>query len=117
MDYSTCLLWLEILIYLPIRFTLFCKPNPEELEYIANVDKEFEELIEEISNGPEDTENRTPRLDIWLSDICTLSLPSGSVKDWNVFTRRDESLADSARLYLLYKGIELPENVPYQNKN
>ena len=92
----------------------FVRPNPDELEYIANVDKEFEELIEEISNGPEETENRTPRLDIWLSDILsTLSLPSGSVKDWNAFTRRDESLADSARLYLLYKGIELPENVPY----
>ena len=30
----------------------FVRPNPEELKYIANVDKEFEELIEEISNGP-----------------------------------------------------------------
>ena len=56
----------------------FVRPNPEELKYIANVDREFEELIEEISNGPEDTKNRTPKLDIWLTEILSkLLLPSG----------------------------------------
>ena len=89
-------------------------PNPDELKYIANVDKEFEELIEEISNGPEDTKNRTPKLDIWLTEILSkLLLPSGPVKNWTSFVKRDENLANSARLYLLYKNIDLPENVPY----
>ena len=92
----------------------FVRPNPEELRYIANVDKEFEELIEEISNGPEDTSNRTPKLDIWLTEVLSkLLLPSGSVKNWTSFVKRDENLANSARLYLLYKEIELPENVPF----
>ena len=92
----------------------FVRPNPDELKYIANVDKEFEELIEEISNGPEDTKNRTPKLDIWLTEILSkLLLPSGTVKNWTSFVKRDENLANSARLYLLYKNIDLPENVPY----
>ena len=40
-------------------------------------------------------------------------LPSGSVKNWTSFVKRDEKLANSARLYLLYKNIDLPENIPY----
>ncbi len=66
----------------------FVRPNPEELIYIANVDKEFEELIEEISNGPEDTSNRTPKLDIWLTEVLRkLLLPSGPVKNWTSFVK------------------------------
>ena len=81
----------------------FVRPNPEELRYIANVDKEFEELIEEISNGPEDTKNRTPKLDIWLTEILSkLLLPSGPVKNWTSFVKRDENLV-------------IPENVNYDD--
>jgi len=91
----------------------FVRPNPEELMYIANVDKEFEELMNDISNGPEETKNRTPRLDIWLTEVLEeLRLPSGSAKSWSAFVRRDEALANGARLYLLSKDITLPSGVP-----
>tara|TARA_B110000495_G_scaffold3868_1_gene2884 strand:+ start:460 stop:3243 length:2784 start_codon:yes stop_codon:yes gene_type:complete len=91
----------------------FVRPNAEELIYIANVDKEFEELVEDISNGPEETDNRTPKLDIWLVKILDeLLLPSGPAKSWTAFVRRDESLANSARLYLQQRGISLPSEVP-----
>ena len=91
----------------------FVRPNAEELIYIANIDKEFEELVEDISNGPEDTTNRTPKLDIWLIKVLDgLLLPSGPAKNWTTFVRRDEALANTARLYLRYKKVSLPPKVP-----
>jgi len=91
----------------------FVRPNAKELIYIANIDKEFNELIDDISNGPEETKNRTPKLDIWLTKVLDkLLLPSGPAKNWTSFVRRDEALANSARLYLLYRGINLPPEVP-----
>ena len=91
----------------------FVRPNSEELIYIANVDKEFEELINDISNGPDEVQNRIPKLDIWLTEVLEgLLLPSGPAKNWTTFVRRDETLANNSRLHLLSKGITLPSEIP-----
>ena len=92
----------------------FVRPTTEEMEYIANVDKDFNNLIEEISRKPDSgSENRCQGLDIWLFDILSnLELPGGSAKDWKSFVRRDESLANLSRLYLFQKGLKLPSKVP-----
>lgn len=49
----------------------------------------------------------------WLTRILLeLRLPTGVMKDWKSFARRDPELADAARLFLLQQGRPLPENVP-----
>ena len=68
----------------------FVRPSSDELKYIANVDKDFNELLEELSRGPQDREGRAPRLDVWLAKVLDgLLLPGGKAKDWNAFYRRD----------------------------
>ncbi len=91
----------------------FVRPSPEELRYIANVDDDFKSLMSQLRKGPEDTEGRTPRLEIWLARVLDgLILPGGKVKDWKSFQRRDPRLADAARAYLAAGGLNLPPDVP-----
>ncbi len=92
----------------------FVRPDPKELEYIANVDKQFTSLIEELAIGPEDGDlERVPGLNIWLTDVLgNLSLPSGPAKDWISFQKRDSTLADYGRLYLTERELALPRGVP-----
>ena len=92
----------------------FVRPTIDELEYIANVDKDFNNLMEEISGKPDsNSEDRCQGLDAWLFDVLSnLELPGGSAKNWNSFVKRDESLANLSRLYLVQKGLNLPSNTP-----
>ena len=91
----------------------FVRPSSDELKYISNVDKDFNELLEELSRGPQDREGRTPRLDVWLAKVLDgLILPGGKAKDWNAFYRRDPRLADASRAYLTTRNLSLPPNVP-----
>tara|TARA_B100001113_G_scaffold308507_1_gene270711 strand:+ start:11964 stop:14762 length:2799 start_codon:yes stop_codon:yes gene_type:complete len=97
----------------------FVRPTTDELEYIANVDKDFNNLMEEISRKPNfDSENRCQGLDDWLFDILsTLDLPGGAAKNWNSFVKRDKSLANLSRLYLFQKGLSLPSTIPPLERN
>ena len=91
----------------------FVRPNAEELIYIANVDKQFDELIRDISTGSVESINQVPKLDIWLTKVLeNLLLPGGPAKNWINFVRRDEVLANNSRLYLLSKEINLPSKIP-----
>ena len=91
----------------------FVRPSRDELIYISNVDKEFKELIYDISNGKSKSKDRIPKLDVWLSAVLDgLILPSGAAKNWTNFVRRDEALANNSRLYLLSKEIPLPKGIP-----
>jgi len=47
----------------------FVRPSSDELSYIANVDDQFNNLIEDLRRGPENSENRVPRLEVWLAQI------------------------------------------------
>ncbi len=91
----------------------FVRPSSEELEYISNVDKDFNELLEELSLGPQDRKGRAPGLDVWLARVLDgLILPGGKAKDWHAFQRRDPRLADASRSYLKKRNLSLPPNVP-----
>ncbi|MBT6684607.1 MAG: DEAD/DEAH box helicase family protein [Euryarchaeota archaeon] len=91
----------------------FVRPSNDELIYISNVDREFEELIYDISNGKSKSKDRIPKLDVWLSEVLEgLILPSGAAKNWSNFVRRDETLANHSRLYLYSKGKSLPKGIP-----
>ncbi len=91
----------------------FVRPSRDELIYISNVDKKFEELINDISNGTPKGKDQIPKLDVWLSIVLEgLILPSGAAKNWSNFIRRDETLANNSRLYLISKGMPLPKGIP-----
>ena len=91
----------------------FVRPSPDELEYIANVDKDFESLVKALRMGPDDPRGRVPRLEVWLAIVLDeLSLPGRKAKDWNSFRRSDPSLADAARGYLASGGLSLPDGIP-----
>jgi superfamily II DNA or RNA helicase len=92
----------------------FVRPTTDELEYISNVDKDFNNLIDEIRKKPDyNSEGRCQGLDSWLYDILSnLKLPGGRARNWNSFVKRDESLANLSRLYLVQKGLTLPHTVP-----
>jgi hypothetical protein len=91
----------------------FVRPSPSELDYIANVDAEFDELVKSLRKGPENRKNRAPKLEVWLARVLDgLALPGGVAKDWSSFRRRDPALADGARGYLASGGLGLPAGIP-----
>ena len=96
----------------------FVRPTTDELRYIANIDKEFKNLLDEIRRKPNSySPGRCPGLDIWLYDVLlNLKLPGGSAKNWHSFVKRDKSLANLSRLYLFQNGIKLPDKIPPPDK-
>ena len=91
----------------------FVRPSQGELKYIANVDQDFANLVDELKRGPEKPEGRIPRLEVWLARVLDeLSLPAGKAKDWDSFRKRDPRLADAAREFLVSSGLSLPKDVP-----
>ena len=52
-------------------------------------------------------------LPVWLERILqTLQLPTGQMKDWTTFERRDPELARIGPLFLTARGVPLPPGVP-----
>lgn len=103
----------------------FVRPSDAELQYIANADSQFHDILNTLrqphqpnqphqpQTDPDPNPTRVPTLNDWLIQTLTnYQLPTGPVKDWTAFYRRDPILADTARLYLLQQNIPLPENVP-----
>lgn len=66
------------------------------------------------SHGPTDENlERCESLPEWLERVLgERRLPTGIVKEWSSFERRDPEFATAARLFLLRRGWELPAEVP-----
>ena len=98
----------------------FVRPTAEELEYLATADGEFHEMVEQlVPVGHEATSATTTRLrgvaDRLAGCGCLPSgeLPTGKVKDWASFERRDPELARMrAAVSCRRDACELPEGVP-----
>lgn len=126
----------------------FVRPTPDELAFIANADRQLEQLVEDLCAEPPpadqpvtaatvtDTASVLPTLaashteaggvgcdntnpgpseslPAWLLRVlCERRLPTGVVKDWESFEKRDPVFANAARLFLTARGIALPANVP-----
>jgi superfamily II DNA or RNA helicase len=87
-------------------------------ELAAELDVELDADIEERRNHA-DQDFVTPppplreSLVEWLTRILREKrLPTGPVKDWAAFAKRDPDLAWAARVFLLRRRIPLPEDVP-----
>jgi len=94
----------------------FVRPTADELSYLANVDREFHEVVEELCQTQATDEPRhvcEESLTDWLTRILAeRRLPTGTVGDWTAFERRDGELARCGRLFLLARGLALPPGVP-----
>ena len=91
----------------------FVRPSEKELKYIANATTDFRQLIKTLRQGPDDSEDRVPGLDVWLArTLSELDLPSGKASDWASFRKRDPGLADRARGFLVQNGRSLPADIP-----
>jgi len=94
----------------------FVRPNSEELRFVANADEELDALVLELCHhaevlpGERRCEESMPD---WLQRVLmNCELPTGPVKNWTAFERRDPDFADAARLFLGECEIPLPPGVP-----
>ncbi len=92
----------------------FIRPSDEEVRYIADADRQFHDIVGELCKPDAAGGNdRIEALPDWIVNVLsTHKLPTGPVRDWISFERRDKTFADAARLFLKDRKIALPENVP-----
>jgi len=96
----------------------FVRPTPEELAFVASADDRLHELVELVCVERPELEDATAEppaepLPEWLLKVLTeRRLPTGKVKDWLSFERRDPEFAKAARRFLLSRNVPLPLEVP-----
>lgn len=92
----------------------FVRPDSKELQYIAGVDSEFEDLLIELrENDPSKGPERILDLDSWLiQSLSERKSPGGKPMDWKEFHRKYPAFADDARRYLQSTMTPLPKDVP-----
>ena len=91
----------------------FVRPSQNELEYVAQVDDEFDELLKELHQKQE-YENAILPLDKWVfKALEERKSPGGKKESWEQFTKRNSAFADAARSFLLDSIGRLPQGVPY----
>ena len=92
----------------------FVRPNPKELQYIAGVDSEFEQLLIDLKNDEKVKEpDRIPDLNTWVyQSLDERKSPGGTSIEWKEYHRKFSSFGDDARRYLQSSMIELPPGVP-----
>jgi len=92
------------------------RPTADELGYLATVDSRFNEMIEELCGPPpQDSQSDVVRESLvdWLVRVLrSRELPTGKIKDWAGFERRDPELARCGRIFLHRQGLQLPKSVP-----
>lgn len=106
----------------------FVRPTRRELTFIANADEQLHELVAELcrpdpeaaaepalSASPPEAPVRStgePLSDWLLRVLAERRLPTGVVRDWDSFEKRDPAFALAARVFLLRRGHELPPDIP-----
>ena len=97
----------------------FTRPNSSELQYIAGVDIEFEELLTELRDKESPKkEGQIPDLDTWLFNSLQVLKSTGEKEmNWNDFHRKHTSFADDSRRYLQLNDYDLPDDVPMISMN
>ena len=92
----------------------FVRPSASELQYIAGVDSEFEDLLIDLrSKDNSEDNNRVPDLDTWVFQALEeRKSPGGKTQEWSDFQRKSRAFADDGRRYLQSHLLQLPEGVP-----
>ena len=92
----------------------FVRPASHELQYIAGVDEEFDQLLTELRTPTHDgKKNRTPSLDLWVRDeLAQRKSPTGDSLSWDDYERKFSAFATDARRFLRMNRLPLPSGVP-----
>ncbi|MHC4356156.1 MAG: DEAD/DEAH box helicase, partial [Planctomycetota bacterium] len=94
----------------------FVRPASEELTYLATTDREFHQVVEELCRPAAEKDEAgdgRESLPDWAGRVMAERiLPTGKVKDWTAFERRDPELARSLPLLATARGMPLPEDIP-----
>ena len=92
----------------------FVRPNSNELQYIAGVDSEFEELLAELRSKEIQREtDRVQDLDTWVfQSLQERKSPGGSEMKWSEFHKKHSAFADDGRRFLQLHNCGLPVDVP-----
>ena len=103
----------------------FVRPSQNELSYVAKVDEEFQELLNELYQE-QNYQNATLPIDKWVyKAIEERKSPGGKKEDWDQFSKRYGGFANAGRAFLLNTIGSIPKGVPhppeyllnsYQNK-
>ncbi len=92
----------------------FVRPAAHELQYIASVDDEFEDLLNDLRTpDAEQNPERIPSLDEWVyGSLKDRKNHRGESLSWTKFQTKNEVYADNARRYLATHNHKLPSDVP-----
>ena len=92
----------------------FVRPSSKELQYIAGVDSEFEELLTDLRNKDSTRDSdQIPDLDTWVfQSLQERVSPSGKKMNWDDFHRKNSEYADAARRFLQLHNSIFPNGVP-----
>ncbi len=113
----------------------FVRPQADEISFIANADSQLLGLVRELceervsASAPQPPDEDLPptmedetaeanqpeaiplreSLPAWLTRVLKeRRLPTGVVKDWNAFERRDPDFSHAARCFLIAHDLPLP---------
>jgi|TARA_B110000459_G_scaffold14456_1_gene14144 superfamily II DNA or RNA helicase len=92
----------------------FVRPAAHELQYIANVDKQFEDLLSDLRDSPTKKDSkRIAPLDEWVfTSLKERKNHRGETLTWSKFQNKNQVYADNARRYLHLHQSTLPSDVP-----
>ena len=91
----------------------FVRPAPHELQYIAGVDGDFEELLLDLQRPHEGDSKCIDPLDEWIfTSLEERKNHRGESLPWSKFYSKNEGYCDNARRYLQSNQRALPPGVP-----
>ena len=91
----------------------FVRPSQNELNYVAQVDEEFQTLLNDLHQMP-DYPNATLPIDKWVFNaLDERKSPGGKREEWNQFVKRNAGFANAGRAFLLNSIGSLPQGVPF----
>lgn len=91
----------------------FVRPAPHELDYIAGVDRGFEELLLDLQRPHDGNSKCIAPLDDWIyTSLQERRNHRGESLSWSKFYSKNEVYCDNARRYLQGNQRPLPSDVP-----
>ena len=91
----------------------FVRPSQNELNYVAQVDEEFQTLLNDLHQTA-DYPNATLPIDKWVfKALDERTSPGGKREEWNKFVKRNAGFANAGRAFLINSIGSLPQGVPY----
>ena len=91
----------------------FVRPSQNELNYVAQVDEEFQTLLNDLHQIA-DYPNATLPIDKWVfKALDERKSPGGKREEWNKFVKRNAGFANAGRAFLINSIGSLPQGVPY----